>query len=651
MSDNTPLCVVGIGASAGGIEAFRQFFVEMPADSGVALIVVLHLAPNRKSMLTEILARWTEMAVTEASDGQAVVANQVLVVPGGTVAKYLDGHLFLHRTPLASARETAPIDALFDSLAASLNEDAIGVVLSGTGHDGTLGLKAIRARGGLTLAQGENGTAPEYAGMPESAVAADAVDLHVPVEQMAGHILAARKVRLAAARAAAQTTPDVERIRLAICDILRSRLGHDFSQYKQQTFMRRVLRRMQVLRLSTYDDYLDRITNDREQVLALFRDLLINVTSFFRDAATFEALKKTIIPRLFQDKDATGDLRIWVPGCATGEEAYSLAMLFREHMDTLSTLPKVQILASDIDEVAVATARAGRFPLTLLEGLSAERRSRFFAESPGGAVVRQEIRDLCTFSVHSLVRDPPFSRIDLISCRNLLIYMNNDLQDRIIPIFHYALPPGGILILGVSETVARHERLFEPRERSTRIFVRRDGPAEMPQLYQLPIDSRRSGKGATLASDPKAHWQRAVEFASKRVLDRYAAPFVVVTAFGDVALFSSHTGRFLEPARGAPSSNLFDMARQGWGLELRAALRRCVETGQPVEQFRSIVTADGSLVLRVVHSAGYNRFSLTRASAVVNCQSALTCFLLRLPSHAATSSVRVCLSAIRRSRH
>jgi two-component system CheB/CheR fusion protein len=595
MSD-APLCVVGIGASAGGIDAFHRFFEKMTLGSGLAFVVVLHLPAGRKSLLPDILARWTAMKVTEASDGDAVTADQVLVVPAGTVACLRDGHLSLRQiNPDARQPTTAPIDAFFDSMAASLNEDAIGIVLSGTGHDGALGLKAIKARGGLTLAQGGNGSGPEYSGMPDSAVAVGAVDLLVPVQDMPGHILTARQVRLDALRQAEHPGLDVDNIRLTICRILRSRLGHDFSQYKHQTFMRRVQRRMQVLRLTSYDDYFTRLETDREQVVSLFRDLLISVTSFFRDAAAFTALQTDIIPGLFQGKDATNDLRIWVPGCATGEEAYSLAILLREHMDTLSTIPKVQVFATDINEVAIGTARAGRFPATLLDGMSAQRRSRFFTESAAGYVVKQEIRELCTFSAHSLIRDPPFSRIDLISCRNLLIYMANDLQDQIIPIFHYALVPGGILILGSSETIARHERFFHALDRSNRIFVRLDGNSDISNVFNIVANDPRSGTGTGVVnrSDPKSQWPKAVAFANRRVLDRFASPFVVVNAAGEIAHFSSHTGRFLEPAPGSPTANLFEMARKGWGLELRAALRRCVETGRPVEQKRAIVPTDG----------------------------------------------------------
>jgi two-component system CheB/CheR fusion protein len=594
--NSVPLTVVAIGASAGGVEAFHRFFEKMVPDSGLGFIVVLHLAPDRKSMLPEILARWTAMPVSEAHDGDLVVANHVLVIPPGTVGALRDGRLSLRQISPNAPREIAPIDALFDTMAQSLNEDAIGVILSGTGHDGALGLKAIKARGGLTLAQGANGTAPEYSGMPNSAVAAGAVDLFVPVEQMPALIVAAHEARLASSRGAAGSMVDFDSIRTVLCEILRTRLGHDFSQYKKQTFMRRVQRRMRVLRIDQYNTYIERLQTDQEQVVLLFRDLLIGVTSFFRDSATFAILEKTVIPRLFQDKDASSDLRIWVPGCATGEEAYSLASLLLEHMDRLAFVPKVQIFASDIDDSAIATARAGRYPATLLDGVSEARRARFFVEGTGGYAVQQRVRELCTFSTHSLIRDPPFSRMELISCRNLLIYMDSALQDRVIPIFHYALVPGGTLVLGASETIGPHERLFQPVDRLNRIFVRLSGPSEVSSVYPVAESGVRQGmeQGVVRHTDPRMHWPKAVAIANRRALENFAAPFVVVGREGEVVHFSGHTGRFLEPAHGAPTTNLFQLARRGWGLELRSALRRCIDTGLPVEQRRTIVAADGA---------------------------------------------------------
>ncbi len=574
--------IAAIGASAGGIEAFRQFFESMSADSGLGFVVVLHLSADRKSQLAEIIARWTAMPVAEAADQDHVEPNQVYVIPPGCSATFQKGRL--HLRPLAPnvPREAAPIDEFFDSLATDLGEDAIGIVLSGTGHDGALGLKAIKARGGMTLAQGSNGTAPQHDGMPHSAIATGAVDMIVPVEDMPRVLLAAQAARHAPQAAASAQQTDAAR--LSICDILRARLGHDFSQYKDKTFLRRVQRRMQVLGIAELPAYVARLEKDRGEAMLLFRDLLIGVTTFFRDAGAFEAVQSVVLPRLFNGKTALDHVRVWVPGCATGEEAYSMAILLREHMDGLTDPPKVQVFATDIDELAVATARAGRYPATLLDGLSPKRRERFFSRHENSYVVTKEVRDLCTFSAHSLVRDPPFSRMNLVSCRNLLIYMDVDLQATVIPSFHYSLLPGGVLLLGSAESVARHEGLFAPLEKEHRIFLRRDGPSPPISVRRQTNGSASPSPPATAAREGRTNWARSLAAANSRVLERFSAPFVIVTEDGSVVHYSSHVGDMLQPALGPPSRSVFDMARLGLRHGLRTALRAAIETGRGAEQ-------------------------------------------------------------------
>ena len=471
--------IVGIGASAGGIDAFRAFFNHLPADSGMAFVVILHLPADHKSMLTDILRHWTSMPVVDATDGIKIEANHVYVPPPHANVSLVDGHLSAE-TSRATDRVYHPIDGFFDSLGTAMREQAVGIVLSGTGSDGALGLKAIKERGGLTIAQGTNGTTPQYEEMPAGAIATGVVDLIVPVTEMPRHLLRLRNA-LIAPPAGEDTASAAETDRLAICTLLRTHLGHDFSGYRRQPFLRRVERRMAVVNAAGLKDYIAKLRADPAEIKLLFRDLLIRVTSFFRDQETFEALASKVIPQLFEGKMADATVRFWIPGCATGEEAYSVAMLLREHMDSLPAPPKVQVFATDIDDSAIATARLGRYPKTLLEGLSEDRRRRFFTLSQGIYCVTREIRDLCTFSVHNLVRDPPFSTMSLVSCRNLLIYMNPTLQARIIPVFHYALIPGGILLLGGSETVAQYADLFETVDRTARIFRRREGKS--PELY------------------------------------------------------------------------------------------------------------------------------------------------------------------------
>ena len=466
--------IVGIGASAGGLDAFHKFFDHMPPDCGMAFVMILHLPADRRSMLPDILARWTPMQVLVGVDGTLIEPNCVYVPPPHAIVSLKDGRLGVRESDPDDQRLPRPIDAFFDSLGASLGEQSVGIILSGTGSDGALGLKAIKECGGLTIAQGSDGSAPQYGEMPAGAIATGSVDLVAAIEDIPGQLIRIKGSHAASPDAGEDVASKVDAARLKICAILRSQVGHDFSGYRDKTFLRRVQRRMQVVGAVTLDDYVARLQTDHNESVLLFRDLLIRVTSFFRDKETFEILEARVISHLFAGKGADGAVRVWVPGCATGEEAYSLAMLLREHMDHLSTVPKVQVFATDIDEAAITTARLGRYPATLVKGLSLERFDRFFKPVPGGFVVSKEIRDLCTFSPHNVVRDPPFSRMDLVSCRNLLIYMDTELQALVIPAFHYALLPGGILLLGGAESAAKHEDLFEPLDTAARIFKHRN---------------------------------------------------------------------------------------------------------------------------------------------------------------------------------
>ncbi len=484
----------------------------MPVDSGLTFVVVLHLPHDRKSMLAEIIGRWTGMAVREADGEARLEANYIYVPPPNSVITFTDDRLRVRpRTP-DEPRDDRPIDGLFDALAGAYGERAIGIVLSGTGSDGALGLKAIKMAGGLTLAQGSriqenDGSKPEYAGMPAGAIATGAVDLVLAVEAMPDALV---RLRPPPPDGQAIAAKQIEQERLRICAILKRRIGHDFSGYKDKTFLRRVDRRMQVVGAATVGDYVARLERDDDEATLLFKDLLIRVTSFFRDAATFDLLAREVMPRLFAEKAADDTVRVWVPGCATGEEAYTLAILLREHMDTMSEPPKVQVFATDIDEPAISVARAGRYPKTLLDGLPPARRQRFFSEQEHSCAVAKEIRDLCTFSAHSLIRDPPFSRIHLISCRNLLIYLDVESQASILPAFHYSLVEGGILLLGSAESAARHEDLFEPLDKSARIYRRRN--VHSPQ-FSLPHGGTPPARPQRAIRQPEAPDHGRVEAA------------------------------------------------------------------------------------------------------------------------------------------
>jgi two-component system CheB/CheR fusion protein len=585
--------IVGLGASAGGIEAFHEFFAAMPVRNGLVFLVVLHLAPERASMLVDILSRWTAMPVHQAVDGQRPLPEHVYVIPPNAVLTVKQGLLRL--APSLEPRHTnTAIDALFASLATDLGEAAVGVVLSGTGSDGALGLKAIKQCGGITLAQGGAGPAPEHGGMPSAAIATGAVDLVLPAKEMPARILTILGAPAAAdaLNAPAAAVSGNDGFRRDICQILRDQLGHDFGHYKEPTFMRRVQRRMQVTGLSE-QAYRDRLSADRNEVVLLFRDLLIGVTSFFRDQPTFQVVEDVVLPRLFQNKTGKDQLRIWVPGCATGEEAYSLAIMLVEFMDHLADPPQVQIFATDIDGPAIDIARLGRYPQVLLRDVPADRVARFFTQLDDSYAVTKEIRALCTFSAHSVIRDPPFSRMHLISCRNLLIYLDLELQSRVIPAFHYSLLPGGLLLLGGSESVARHSELFGTIDRKHRIYERMDVPS--PPLQMLAMGYART---LSLARPQDGHGSQAsreevVQFAQRRIRDRFSPAFAVVTAEGDAVHFSARTGKYLEFAAGPPSPNLVAQARGGLRLELRTALRKAVESQAPVERENVVVPFEG----------------------------------------------------------
>jgi two-component system, chemotaxis family, CheB/CheR fusion protein len=580
-----PSFIVGVGASAGGVEALQGLFRALPSGSGMGFVVVTHLAPGQVSVLDEILRRAAAIRVVRAEDGALVRADEAHVAAPDSVVTLERGRLRVRPAdPLR--RERHPVDVFLASLAEDRGERAVAVILSGSGTDGALGVKAVKEGGGLAVAQGGDGAAPRHKGMPASAVSTGLVDMVVPVEDIPGRLAEyARGFDALAALTDAtgrRGNGRVAELRAAICDILRHQLGHDFAGYKERTFMRRVQRRMQVLQVHELGDYVERLRREPGEVAMLFRDLLISVTDFFRDEDAFAALRTHVIPRIFEGKGAGDTVRAWVPGCATGEEVLSLAILMREHMDGLDASPKVQLFATDIDDPALDVARTARYPASLLRGMGPERVERFFTEENGVYAVTKQVRDMCVFSSHSVIRDPPFSRVDLVSCRNLLIYLDAETQSRVIPVFHYALRPGGFLFLGSAEGVSQHGGLFAPVDKQNRIFRRRELPpsAARPPLFvpgvRFPTTTAGAGPAPGTGAAGGLPLRRAAE---ARVLERWAPAHVVVDREGEVVHFSPRTGRYLEPAAGQPSRQLVAMARGGLRLDLRAALQRAVETG------------------------------------------------------------------------
>jgi two-component system CheB/CheR fusion protein len=575
---------VGIGASAGGVEALEVFFRAVPAENGMAFVVVTHLPPYRDSLLAEILGRASQMPVVNARDDQAVEAQHVYVLPPGAVLSIHEGRLRLRHTG-AAERERAPIDVFFTSLAEDQGEHAIGVVLSGGGSDGTLGLKAVKENGGLTVAQGANVTRPRFADMPSNAVAAGFVDLLLPVEDIPGRII--EYVRNWTALEAERSDEALSKI----YTLLRTRTGHDFSEYKDRTFQRRVQRRMQVTQTTKLENYGDRLQEDPDEVRALFRDLLIGVTDFFRDAEAFRALETQVVPKLFEGKGAGDEVRVWVAGCATGEEAYSIAILLREQMDVVEAPPKVQVFATDIDETAMTVARTARYPATLVNEVSPERLKRFFVQEGASYRVTKDLREMCIFSNHSVIRDPPFSRLDMISCRNLLIYLKPGLQGQVFPLFHYALRPGGYLFLGLSENIARYTDLFLPLDKANRVFRRRDLVARTPIPFRhLLAHTGRRGATSGVSDGQGLNRPDLLRKAADTIVEQFAPAYVIVDESGQTLYFSAGTGKYLQAAAGPPNRDIIAMARPGLRPDLRALLhhakqadRRVTRSGIPVQ--------------------------------------------------------------------
>ena len=602
MSSGNSFPIVGIGASAGGVAALEAFFKGLPnTDGQMAFVIVTHLNPERESLLHEVLARYTELPVLVATDGLIVEPGNVYVLPQNAVLTIEKGRLQLRR-PDPLHRERKPIDIFFASLAVDQGENAVGIVMSGGDADGTLGIKAIKAHGGLTLAQSRDGSGPRNPDMPRSAIASGLVDLALPAEEMGAKlsevldgngILGERPDGKSAAKA-------LQNAQEEIYAVLRRHTAHDFSGYKTKTFLRRINRRMQVLQINTIDAYLARLRREPPEVMNLFRDLLINVTSFFRDAEAFEALRTQVLPKLFEGRGADETIRVWVPGCSTGEEVYSIAILMREEMERHDVSPNVHIFATDIDEPALAAARSARYPEALLEGVSEERCRRFFILDGGSYVLSKDVREMCIFSPHSVIRDPPFSRMDLISCRNLLIYFGPDIQNQVIPTFHYALRPGGYLFLGSSESIGQHGELFATVVKKYRIFQSR-GHASAPPRFPITLESGRTipfsrearGRGNHSGAYPL---RQAVE---THILEHFSPPHVVVNGEGDIVYYSPRTGRFLEAAQGAPTRQLLTLARRGVRIDLRHALRQAIETQQAVIKEGLEVEEDGERIQRL----------------------------------------------------
>jgi two-component system CheB/CheR fusion protein len=565
---NGELFVVGIGASAGGLEAIGELMRDVPTQ-GVAYIVVQHLAPDHESLLTQLLARGSRMHVVTAGDGMTIEAEHVYVIPPNADIAVMHGVIRV-MTPSGDQRPHLPVDHLFRSLAEEHGHSAIGVVLSGTGTDGTLGLKAIKEAGGFSFCQ-EPSTA-KYDGMPRSARSSGAADYCLPLKSIAAELT--RIVERGRLPPAVRRNPEPgfdegELGRLFV--LIRSEFGNDLTQYKHSTIDRRIERRMMFRKFERLADYVGYVQENRDELRALYDDILISVTRFFREPATFEALKSDVFPQLLEQRDPSRSIRIWVPACASGEEAYSIAMCLLEFCEDKLREERIQIFGTDVDEESIQRARRGVYPLNIAADVSPERLHRFFVKKDSEFQIGRRVRDMLAFSRHNVLRDAPFSHLDLVSCRNLLIYLQPSVQKKVLRIFHYALNPGGHLLLGTSETVGDAPELFAPVDRKNKIYSKRPVAARStPELGFGTPESVESPRGPT-STRPVLTLQGLCD---QKVLELYGPPGVVVSESFDILQFRGHTGPFLDPAPGTASLNILKVARFDLHVGIKRALHQ-----------------------------------------------------------------------------
>jgi two-component system CheB/CheR fusion protein len=594
--------IVGVGASAGGLDAFRQLLSALQSNTGMAYVLVQHLAPRHESILAELLAKGSRMPVSEVKDDTAVEANHVYVTPGQHDVAMEGNKLILVPRTTTGGRHL-PIDSFLRTLAAAQGSKAIGVILSGTGSDGTLGAKAVKEEGGIVFAQDPAGAA--YDSMPRSAIASGFVDFILSPERIAQELFRLSRhpyvvTRLPEERAdeATISTPrDKDGFR-AILALVRKVTGADFSAYKPPTIKRRIARRMVLARVETLEAYARYLEGHADEVRALYQDCLIRVTSFFRDPDTFQVLCEDLLPRLVKDRPSDAPVRMWVSGCATGEEVYSIVICLLEAAGALKASLPLQVFGTDLSESALETARAGRYLPNIAQDVSPERLRRFFTEVSGGYQVIKSIRDACIFARHDVTRDPPFSRMDLVSCRNTLIYLEPRVQQRVMALFHYALKPSGFLVLGASETASASQDLFTPMDRKHRIYFKRPATAPAVLGFGSPRGEGADKTGAGPVAAKPGRREELPREVDRILLARYAPAGVIVDANDNIVEFRGETESYLEHAHGSASLNLFKMVRKGLLLETRRAIQEARNKDAPVRR-EGLSLRQGGQVRRV----------------------------------------------------
>jgi two-component system CheB/CheR fusion protein len=570
--------IVGIGASAGGLEALELFFANVPADSGMAFVIVQHLDPTHKGIMVELLQRGTSMHVSQVKDRTRVEANCVYIIPPNKDMSILHGVLHL-LDPLAPRGLRLPIDFFFRALADDQQEHCIGVILSGMGSDGTLGLRAIKEKAGVAFVQ--DPASAKFDAMPRSAIEAGLADVIAPVEVLPGKISAYLQHVPLSTKPGRPDEYTAQSALEKVVILLRSQTGHDFSLYKKSTVYRRIERRMGLHQIDKIANYVRFLQENPQEVELLFRELLIGVTSFFRDPEAWEQLKAEVLPALMAGGTSNQALRAWIPACATGEEAYSLAILFKETLEELKPAKNItlQIFATDLDQNAIEKAREGVFPANIAADVSVKRLERFFVKAARGYQVAKAIREMVIFAPQNIIMDPPFTKLDLLSCRNLLIYLMPELQKKLLPLFHYSLNPGSVLFLGNAETVGDFTNLFAPLAGKTRLYRRLDSvPTTQPIEFPTTFVTKQPGAPARpqkLTTDLQA-------LADQLLLQTYSPAAALTNDKGEILYISGRTGKYLEPAAGKANWNFFAMAREGLRYELKAAFQKVLRQKETV---------------------------------------------------------------------
>ncbi|MFZ0132988.1 MAG: chemotaxis protein CheB [Desulfobacterales bacterium] len=562
--------IVGIGASAGGLETLEAFFAKMPPEANMAFVIIQHLSPNFKSIMASLLAKHTRMTVSEIEDGMTLAPNCVYLNPPNNNVAVFNRTLHLME-PVRGGALNMPIDFFFRSLSEDQNERAIGIIVSGTASDGTLGIKAIKGEGGMVMAQDPD--TAKYDGMPRSAIATGLVDFILPVERMPKTLIGyVKHPSLKSTGKIRISEPTIQHQLQKVFALIRSSTGHDFSQYKQTTIQRRIERRLAVHQIDKQTDYIMFMQKNPLEIEALFKDLVIGVTSFFRDAEAYRVLEQKVLSGLLQSRKMDDPLRFWVVGCSTGEEAYSLAILVSEAMERLKKYLNVQIFATDIDAAAIENARRGVFPDSIAVDVSKERLGQFFTKDDGVFRVKKQIRDMVVFSSQSIIKDPPFSRLDLVSCRNLMIYLDHPLQKKIIPLFHYTLKPQGVLFLGPAESIGEFTDLFKPLNPKWKIFQRKESLRE--GIIDYPKRITYGGQDTLKPHKPirAAATTDIQALTDKAILSEYAPTGVLIDDKYEILNFVGRTEKYLVMPTGRPTLNILSMAREDLKYKLTAAL-------------------------------------------------------------------------------